>query len=90
MPPTHGDKSSGSLHSREKMKEHILASVPEKLPMIFRIRATGRNFSMHGTTTFPKLSDCLAGLPALGFARKMGGGFDAVLGRAFAWRVLDV
>jgi len=25
-----------------------------------------------------------------GFAMSMGGGFDAVFGRAFAWRVLDL
>ena len=26
----------------------------------------------------------------MGFAMKVGGGFDAVFARAFAWRVLDV
>ena len=39
---------------------------------------------------FPKRSDYEVEYQALGFAITGGGGFDAVFGRAFAWRVLDV
>jgi hypothetical protein len=39
---------------------------------------------------FPKRSDYMVQYQQFGFAMTMGGGFDAVFGRAFAWRVLDV
>jgi hypothetical protein len=39
---------------------------------------------------YPKRSAYAVQYQALGFAMTMGGGFDAVFGRAFAWRVLDV
>ena len=39
---------------------------------------------------FPKRSDYMAEYQAFGFAMKMGGGFDAVFRRAFAWRVFDL
>lgn len=39
---------------------------------------------------FPKRSDWSVEHQQFGFALTMGGGFDAVLGRALAWRVLDV
>ena len=39
---------------------------------------------------FPKRSDYMVEYQQFGFAMSMGGGFDAVFGRAFAWRVLDV
>ena len=39
---------------------------------------------------FPKRSDYMVQYQEFGFAMTMGGGFDAVFGRAFAWRVLDV
>jgi hypothetical protein len=39
---------------------------------------------------FPKRSDYMVQYQQFGFAMSMGGGFDAVFGRAFAWRVLDV
>ncbi len=39
---------------------------------------------------YPKRSDWSVEYQQLGFAMTMGGGFDAVFGRAFAWRVLDV
>jgi len=39
---------------------------------------------------FPKRTAYSVEYQALGFAMTMGGGFDAVFGRAFAWRVLDI
>jgi len=39
---------------------------------------------------FPKRSAYSAQYQALGFNMTMGGGFDVVFARAFAWRVLDV
>jgi hypothetical protein len=39
---------------------------------------------------YPKRSDYQVEYQQFGFAMSMGGGFDAVFGRAFAWRVLDV
>jgi hypothetical protein len=39
---------------------------------------------------YPKRSDYQAQYQALGFAMTMGGGFDIALGRAFAWRALDL
>ena len=39
---------------------------------------------------FPQRSDYTVQYQAFGFAMSMGGGFDAAIGRAFAWRVLDV
>lgn len=39
---------------------------------------------------YPKRSDYSVENQAFGFAMTAGGGFDAVFGRAFAWRVLDV
>jgi hypothetical protein len=39
---------------------------------------------------FPKRSAWSVEYQAFGFAMTVGGGFDAVFGRAFAWRVLDV
>ena len=39
---------------------------------------------------YPKRSDYMVQYQQFGFAMTMGGGFDAVFGRAFAWRVLDV
>jgi hypothetical protein len=39
---------------------------------------------------YPLRSDYMIQYQAFGFAMSMGGGFDAVFGRAFAWRVLDV
>ncbi len=38
---------------------------------------------------FPKRSDYMVEYQQFGFAMSMGGGFDVVFGRAFAWRVLD-
>jgi len=39
---------------------------------------------------FPKRTDYQVEYQQFGFAMSMGGGIDAVFGRAFAWRVLDV
>ena len=39
---------------------------------------------------YPKRSAWSVEYQQFGFAMTMGGGFDAVFGRAFAWRVLDV
>jgi hypothetical protein len=39
---------------------------------------------------YPKRSDYMVEYQQFSFAMTMGGGFDAVFGRAFAWRVLDV
>jgi len=39
---------------------------------------------------FPKRSAYSVEYQALGFNMTMGGGFDVIFGRAFAWRVLDV
>jgi hypothetical protein len=38
---------------------------------------------------FPKRSAYMVEYQQFGFAMSMGGGFDVVFGRAFAWRVLD-
>ena len=39
---------------------------------------------------YPKRSAYTVQYQALGFNMTMGGGFDILFGRAFAWRVLDV
>jgi len=45
----------------------------------------------HGTLPhYPKRSDYLVQYQALGFNLTTGGGFDAVFGRAFAWRMLEL
>jgi len=47
-------------------------------------------WALHEIPHYPKRSAYEVEYQALGFAMTMGGGFDAVFGRVFAWRVLDV
>jgi hypothetical protein len=53
-------------------------------------KTLANQWALNQITYFPKRSDWSVEYQQFGFAMTIGGGFDAVLGQALAWRVLDV